>query len=93
METCFLALSFLNNILTLDQYSLTLVNFILTLENLGPRVNDSWDSDPSENPVCVCVCVCVCDRDGNRKVGKCRSDTRSVTSKLHTPLNNQTCSG
>ena len=43
METCFLAL-------TLDQCSLTLVNFILTLENLGPRVNDSWDSDPSENP-------------------------------------------
>ena len=34
----------------LDQCSLTLVNFILTLENLGPRVNDSWDSDPSENP-------------------------------------------
>ena len=37
--------------MTLDQCSLTLVNFILTLENLGPRVNDSWDSDPSENPV------------------------------------------
>ena len=53
METCFLALSFHNNkvFLTLDQCSLTLVNFILTLENLGPRVNDSWDSDPSENPV------------------------------------------
>ena len=27
------------------------MNFILTLENWGPRVNDSWDSDPSENPV------------------------------------------
>ena len=52
METCFLALSFHNNevFLTLDQCSLTLVNFILTHENLGPRVNDSWDSDPSENP-------------------------------------------
>ena len=52
MEACFLALSFHNNkvFLTLDQCSLTLVNFILTLENLGPRVNDSWDSDPSENP-------------------------------------------
>ena len=52
METCFLALSFHNNkvFLTLDQCSLTLVNFILTLENLGPRVNDSWDSYPSENP-------------------------------------------
>ena len=52
METCFLALSFHNNkvFLTLDQCSLTLVNFILTLENLGPRVNDSWDSDPSGNP-------------------------------------------
>ena len=37
---------------TLDRCSLALVNFILTLENLGPRVNDSWDSDPSENPVC-----------------------------------------
>ena len=53
METCFLALSFHNNkvFLTLDQCSLTLVNFILTLENLVPRVNDSWDSDLSENPV------------------------------------------
>ena len=53
METCLLALSFHKNkvILTLDQCSLTLVNFILTLENLGPRVNDSWDSDPSEYPV------------------------------------------
>ena len=53
METCFLALSFHNNkvFLTLDQCSLTLLNFILTLENLGPRVNDSSDSDPSENPV------------------------------------------
>ena len=52
MEIFFLALSFHNNkvFLTLDQCSLTVVNFILTLENLGPRVNDSWDSDPSENP-------------------------------------------
>ena len=52
METCFLALSVHDNkvFLTLDQSSLTLVNFILTLENLGPRVNDSWDSDPSEDP-------------------------------------------
>ena len=52
METCFLALSFHNNkvFLTLDQCSLTLVNFILTLENLDSRVNDSWYSDPSENP-------------------------------------------
>ena len=51
METCFLALSFHNNKVfsTLDRCSLTHVNFILTLENLGPRVNDSWDSDPSEN--------------------------------------------
>ena len=41
METCFLALFFHNNkvFLTLDQCSLTLVNFILTLENLGPRVH------------------------------------------------------
>ena len=52
METCFLALFFHNNkvFLTLDQCSLTLVNFILTLKNLGPRVSDSWDSYPSENP-------------------------------------------
>ena len=52
METCYLALSFHNDkvFLTLDQCSLTLVNFILTLENLGPKVNDSWDSDPCENP-------------------------------------------
>ena len=44
METCFLALSFHNNkaFSTLDRCSLTLENFILTLENLG--------SDPSENP-------------------------------------------
>ena len=48
----FLALSFHNNeiFLTLDHCSLTLGNLILTFENLGPRVNDSWDSDPSENP-------------------------------------------
>ena len=52
METYFLTLSFHNNkvFLTNDHCSLTLVNFILTIENLGPRVNDSWDSDPSENP-------------------------------------------
>ena len=52
MEPCFLALSFHNNkaFSTLDRCSLTLVNFILTLVNLGLRVNDSWDSDPSENP-------------------------------------------
>ena len=52
MENCFLALSFHNNkvFLTLDHCSLTLGNFTLTLENFGPRVNDSWDSDPSENP-------------------------------------------
>ena len=52
METCFLPVSFHNNkvFLTLDQCSLTLVNFILTLENLSPRVNDTLDSDPSENP-------------------------------------------
>ena len=43
METCVLALSFYNNkvLLTLNQCSLTVVNFVLTLENLGPRVNDS----------------------------------------------------
>ena len=48
----FLALSFHNNkiFLTLDYFSFTLSNHILTLENFGPRVNDSWDSDPSENP-------------------------------------------
>ena len=52
METYFLALSFHNNkgFLTLHQCFMTLINFILTLENLCPRVNDSWDSDPSENP-------------------------------------------
>ena len=40
METYFLTLSFYNNkvFLTLDHCSLTLVNFILTLENFGPRV-------------------------------------------------------
>ena len=26
---------------------------MLTLENLGPKVNDSWDSDPSENPAFI----------------------------------------
>ena len=36
-------------ILTLDNF-LTLGNFILTLENLGPTVNDSWNSGPRENP-------------------------------------------
>ena len=47
MENCFLALSSHNNkvFLTLDHCSLTLGNF-------GPRVNDSWYSDPSENPDC-----------------------------------------
>ena len=45
MEKCFSALSFHNNkvFLTLDHYP-------LTLENLVPRVNDSWDSDPNETP-------------------------------------------
>ena len=28
--------------LTLDYCSLTLGNYILTLEKLGPKVNDSW---------------------------------------------------
>ena len=48
----FSASSFHNNevSLTLDYCSLTLGNFILTLENLGPKVNDSWDIGPSENP-------------------------------------------
>ena len=48
----FFFLSFHNNkvFFTNDHCSLPLVNIILTLENLGPRVNDSWDSDPSENP-------------------------------------------
>ena len=36
-------------ILTLDIF-LTLGNFILTLENLGRRVNDFWNSGPRENP-------------------------------------------
>ena len=58
METCLLALSFHKNkvFLTLDQCSLTFVNFNLTLENLGPRVNASCDSDPSENPDIHCRC-------------------------------------
>ena len=52
MENCCLALFFQNNkvFLTIDHCSWTTENFVLTLENLGPRVNDSWDSDPSENP-------------------------------------------
>ena len=52
METCFLALFFHHDRLffTLDQCSLTLVNFILTLENLGPRVSDPWDLYLNENP-------------------------------------------
>ena len=52
MKIVFLALSFHNNkvFLTIDHCSLTLGNFILTLENFGPRVSDSWDPDPSENP-------------------------------------------
>ena len=43
--------SFHNNkvFLTFDNCSLTLGNFILTLEKLGPKVNDSWDIGPSEN--------------------------------------------
>ena len=59
METCFLASYFHNNkvFLTLGWCSLTLVDFILTLENLGPRVNDSWDSDPSENPERATRCL------------------------------------
>ena len=36
-------------ILTLDNF-FTLGNFILTLENSDPRVNDSWNSGPRENP-------------------------------------------
>ena len=36
-----------------DTFYLTLGNFILTLENLGQRVNDSWDSGPRENPELV----------------------------------------
>ena len=36
--------------MTFDYCSLTLGNFILTLEKLGPKVNDSWDTGPSENP-------------------------------------------
>ena len=42
MENCFLTLSFYNNkvFLTLDHCTLTLGNFILTLENFSPRVND-----------------------------------------------------
>ena len=53
MKTCFLTSSFHNIkvFLTLDHCSLTPGNFILTFENLGPRVNDFLDSDPSENPV------------------------------------------
>ena len=52
MENCFLALSFHNNevFFNLDRCSLNLGNFISTLENFGPRVNASWDSDPSKNP-------------------------------------------
>ena len=45
-------LSFHNNkvFLTLDHCSLTLGNFLLTFEKLGSGVDDSWDSDPCENP-------------------------------------------
>ena len=48
----FSASSFHNNkvFLTLDYCSLTLGNFILTLEKLGPKVIDSWDIGPCENP-------------------------------------------
>ena len=39
-------------ILTLDPFFffLTLGNSDSTLENLGPRVNEPWDSGPRENP-------------------------------------------
>ena len=40
-------------ILTIDLFFfffLTLGNSNLTLENLGPRVNEPWDSGPRENP-------------------------------------------
>ena len=59
METCFLAFSFHNNkvFLILDQCSLILVNFILTLENLAQESMTLWDSDPSENPVFPNSCV------------------------------------
>ena len=59
MENCFVALSFHSNkvFLTLDLCSLTLRNFILTLENLGQRVNDPLDSEPSENSVIFNVSV------------------------------------
>ena len=63
METCFFfffsASSFHNNkvfltrdycSLTLGNFILTLGKFILTLEKLGPRVNDSKDIGPNENP-------------------------------------------
>ena len=52
MENCFFSLIFplKQSILTLDYCSLTLGNFILTLEKLDPKVNDSWDIGPSENP-------------------------------------------
>ena len=48
----FSASSFHDNkvFLTFDYCSLTLGNFILTLEKLDPEVNDSWDIGPSENP-------------------------------------------
>ena len=36
--------------LTPGNFILTIGNFILTLENLGPSVNDSWNSGPRENP-------------------------------------------
>ena len=52
MEIVFSASYFHNNkvFLTLDYCSLTLGNFILTFQKLGPKVNDSWDIGPSENP-------------------------------------------
>ena len=37
-------------ILILGDFCLTPGNFILTIENLGPRVNDSLDSGSRENP-------------------------------------------
>ena len=48
----FSASSFHNNkvFLTLEYSSLTHGNFILILEKMGQKVNDSWDIGPSENP-------------------------------------------
>ena len=43
-------LSIITVFLTTDYCYLTVGNFILTPEKLGPNVNDSWDIGPSENP-------------------------------------------